>query len=47
MCLLFGFLIALFIFNLFGKGLYSVLVFFLKWVLVHYMDNFVAVFILA
>lgn len=45
--LLFGLTTALFIFKFFGKSLHWILVFFLYWVLVHYLDNFVAVFIAA
>lgn len=40
----FGLSIALFIFNLFGEGLYWLLNAFLHWVLCHYLDNFIAIF---
>lgn len=43
-CLLLGLSTAPFIFNLFGKGLYWILVSHLRWTLVHYLDDFVAVF---
>lgn len=45
--MLFSLTIALFIFNLFGEGLYWILVSFLCWVLIHYLDNFVAIFTIA
>lgn len=47
MCLLFGLAIAPFIFNLFGESLHWILVSFLRWVLVDYLDNFVSVFTAA
>lgn len=41
---MFGLAMAPFIFNLFGEGLHWIFVSFLRWVLVHYLDNFVAIF---
>ncbi len=35
---------ALFIFNLFAEALYWIIASFLRWVLCHYLDNFVAIF---
>lgn len=35
---------APFIFNLFGEGLHWILVSYLRWALVYYLDNFVAIF---
>lgn len=43
-CLLFCFSTASFIFNLFDNGLHWILVSYLGWVLVYYLDNFVAIF---
>lgn len=45
MCLLFSFLTASVIFNLFSKGLHWILISYLGWVLVHYLNNFIVVFI--
>lgn len=46
-CLSFGLSTAPFILNLFGKGLHWILVSYLCWFLVHYLDDFVAVFTAA
>ena len=43
-CLLIDLSTISFIFNLFGKGLYWILVCYLNWILVYYLDDFVAVF---
>ncbi len=40
----FGLSTAPFIFNLFGEGLHGILVSYLRWILVHYLDDFVLVF---
>lgn len=44
---MFGLLTVPFIFNLFGEGLHWILVSYLGWILVHYLDDFVAVFTAA
>ena len=46
-CLSFGLSTAPFIFNLFGEGLHWVLLAFLRWILVHYLDDFIAIFTAA
>lgn len=46
-CSSFGLTTAPFSFNLFGEGSHWILVFFLRWVLVYYLDDFVAVFTAA
>ena len=43
-CLSFGLATALFIFNLFAKALQWIIVSFLRWVICHYLDDFIAVF---
>ncbi len=43
-CLSFGLAIALFIFNLFAEAPHWIIASFLRWVLCHYLDNFVAIF---
>ncbi len=43
-CLSFGLATALFIFNLFAEALYWIMASFLRWVLCHYLDGFVAIF---
>ncbi len=43
-CLSFGLSTTPFIFNFFGKSLHWVLVSYLRWILVHYLDDFVSVF---
>ncbi len=43
-CLSFGLSTVPFIFNLFGEGLHWVLVSYLRWILVHYLDDFIAIF---
>ncbi len=40
----FGLTTALFIFNLFAKVLHWIIASFLRWVLCHYLDNFLAIF---
>ncbi len=42
---MFGLLTARFIFNLFGEGFHWILVSYLRWTFVHYLDDFVAVFL--
>lgn len=42
--MLFSLCTAPFIFNLFSKGLHWLLVSFLRWILCHYLDNFIAIF---
>ncbi len=42
-CLSFGLATASFIFNLFAEALYWIIALFLRWVLSHYLDNFVAI----
>ncbi len=43
-CLSFGLAIALFIFNLFAEALHWIIASFFRWVLCHYLDDFVAIF---
>ncbi len=43
-CLSFGLATALFIFNLFAEALHWIIASFLRWVLCHYLDSFVAIF---
>lgn len=43
-CLLFGLATAPFIFNLFAEALHWIIASFLRWVLCHYLDDFVAIF---
>ena len=44
-CLLFGLATAPFIFNLFAEALHWIIASFLQWVLCHYLDDFVDIFI--
>ncbi len=43
-CLSFGLATTPFIFNLFAEALYWIIAFFFRWVLFHYLDDFVAIF---
>ncbi len=43
-CLSFGLATALFIFNWFAEALHWIIVSFLRWVICHYLDDFIAVF---
>ncbi len=43
-CPSFGLATALFIFSLFAKALHWIIAFFLRFVLFHYLDDFVAIF---
>ena len=43
-CLSFGLATAPFIFNLFAEALHWIIASFLRWLLCHYLDNFVAIF---
>ncbi len=42
--MLFGLATALFIFNLFVEALHWIIASYLRWVLFHYLDDFVAIF---
>ena len=46
-CLLFRLSTTPFIFNFFRKGLHWILVFYCRWILVHYLDDFMVIFFVS